>query len=73
MPEIKTVPSRAGRKTGRRHPLASVALIAIGLLFTGGAYAMFSTSTARAETDLSSQQTIDEGKKLFGRWRGRVA
>ena len=64
MPEI-TVTSRAGRKTGRRHPLASVALIAIGLLFTGGAYAMFSTSTARAETDLSSQQTIDEGKKLF--------
>ncbi|MEO6199743.1 MAG: cytochrome c [Cryobacterium sp.] len=45
--------------------MASVALIAIGLLFTGGAYAMFSTSTARAETDLSSQQTIDEGKKLF--------
>ncbi|TFD79647.1 c-type cytochrome [Cryobacterium sp. Sr8] len=65
MPETKTSKPRTGRKAGRRHPLASVALIAIGLMFTGGAYAMFSTSTARAESDLSSQQTIDEGEKLF--------
>jgi len=65
MPETKTSKSRPNRKSGRRHPMASVALIAIGLLFTGGAYAAFSTSTARAESDLSSQQTIDEGKKLF--------
>lgn len=65
MPETKTSKPRPSRKTGRRHPMASVALIAIGLLFTGGAYAMFSTSTARAESDLSSQQTIDEGEKLF--------
>ncbi|MEB0305408.1 cytochrome c [Cryobacterium sp. 10I1] len=53
------------RKSGRRSPLASVALIAIGLLFTGGAYAVFSTSTASAQTDASSQQTIGEGQKLF--------
>lgn len=65
MPENHTPKTRRSRKTGRRHPLASVALIAIGLLFTGGAYAAFSTGTANAETDLSSQQTIDEGKKLF--------
>ena len=65
MPETKTSKPRTSRKAGRRHPLASVALIAIGLMFTGGAYAMFSTSTARAESDLSSQQTIDEGEKLF--------
>ncbi len=65
MPTYRTPTARAGHKAGRRHPLASVALIAIGLLFTGGAYAAFSTSTARAQTDMSSQQTIDEGKKLF--------
>jgi ubiquinol-cytochrome c reductase cytochrome c subunit len=65
MPENRTPTPRTNRKAGRRHPLASVALIAIGLLFTGGAYAAFSTGTARAETDMASQQTIDEGKKLF--------
>ncbi|RNE62331.1 cytochrome bc1 complex diheme cytochrome c subunit [Cryobacterium tepidiphilum] len=70
MPENRTptppkARSRKPRKTGRRHPLASVALIAIGLLFTGGAYAAFSTSTASAATDATSQQTIDEGRKLF--------
>lgn len=65
MPTYKTPQARAGRKAGRRHPLASIALVAVGLLFTGGAYAAFSTSTASAQADLSSQQTIDEGKKLF--------
>jgi len=62
-----STPRRRGTspKTGRRHPLASVALIAIGLLFTGAAYAALSTSTASATTDASSQQTIDEGEKLF--------
>lgn len=57
---------RANTKTGRRHPLANVALIAIGLLFTGGAYVAFNgPGAATADTDLSSQQTIDEGSKLF--------
>jgi ubiquinol-cytochrome c reductase cytochrome c subunit len=65
MPENRTSQARALRKSGRRHPLASVALIAVGLLFTGGAYAAFSTSTASAQTDITSQQTIDEGQKLF--------
>lgn len=65
MPENKTPKIPAGRKAGRRSPIASVALIAIGLLFTGGAYAAFSTSTARAESTATSQQTIGEGKKLF--------
>ena len=65
MPENRTPTAARGRKAGRRHPLASIALIAIGLLFTGGAYAAFSTSTASAETDMASQQTIEEGKKLF--------
>ncbi|GAA1953143.1 c-type cytochrome [Agromyces allii] len=58
--------NRQKRRTGRRHPLATVALLAIGLIFTGGAYAALSAgTTAQAETDLTSQQTIDEGKKLF--------
>ena len=64
----KNSPSRSSRprRTGRRHPFAAVALIAIGLLFTGGAYTLFSSATtASAETDIASQQTIESGKKLF--------
>ncbi|AWB89138.1 cytochrome bc1 complex diheme cytochrome c subunit [Salinibacterium hongtaonis] len=58
-----------GRRTqvGRRHPLASVALILAGLVATGGAYALF-TSTATAETASSEvvhQQLVDEGEALF--------
>ena len=53
------------RKSGRRHPLATVALVAVGLLVTGAAYAGFSQTSATAEIDLNSQSTIDEGQKLF--------
>jgi ubiquinol-cytochrome c reductase cytochrome c subunit len=52
------------RKVGRRHPLATVALITIGLLSTGGAYAL-ATTTATAETSASQDQLVDEGSKLF--------
>jgi ubiquinol-cytochrome c reductase cytochrome c subunit len=53
-----------GRR-GRRHPLATIALITIGLVSTGGAYALFS-STASAETSsVHTQSSVDEGKKLF--------
>ena len=57
------------RKTGRRHPLATVALLAIGLGLTGGAYAAFTTTTASAETTpaVASQATVDEGQKLAQR------
>ncbi len=67
MPEIRKNPmTRTKRRTGRRHPLATVALLALGLVFTGGAYAALSTGTvAQAEVDPNSQQTIEEGKKLF--------
>jgi ubiquinol-cytochrome c reductase cytochrome c subunit len=65
MRESRTPTSPARRKAGRRHPLASVALIAAGLLFTGGAYAAISTTSASAETDLTSAETISEGQKLF--------
>ncbi|UOQ60987.1 cytochrome c [Leucobacter rhizosphaerae] len=54
------------RKSGRRHPLATVALVAIGLLVTGAAYAGFSQTSATAEIDLESPATIKEGEKLFG-------
>lgn len=61
-----TTPSRSLRtKAGRRHPLAAVALIAIGLMMTGGAYAAINAGTATADTDLNSQVNVDEGSKLF--------
>lgn len=55
-------------KRGRRHPLANVAFIAIGLLFSGGAYAAFSSATASADESTkapSSQEQLDNGEKLF--------
>ncbi|WP_346035812.1 cytochrome bc1 complex diheme cytochrome c subunit [Brevibacterium picturae] len=48
----------------RRHPMALVVLLLVGLLLTGGAYALFTqTSSAKAETASSSD--IEEGQKLF--------
>lgn len=56
---------RRGRKPNRRHPLATVALIMIGLVATGGAYTLFS-STASAQTETAtSQSMVKEGQKLF--------
>jgi ubiquinol-cytochrome c reductase cytochrome c subunit len=56
--------ARKPRKTGRRSPLASIALILIGLVATGGAYALFST-TASATTTTADQQLLTQGSKLF--------
>lgn len=53
------------RRRGRRGPVASAALILIGLLATGGAYAAFNTASASAEVDLTSPAVIEEGQKLF--------
>ncbi|RGE18053.1 cytochrome c [Leucobacter sp. wl10] len=53
------------RKSGRRHPLATAALVAIGLLVTGAAYTGFSQTSATAEIDLKSSSTIEAGQKLF--------
>lgn len=55
--------SSAARRAGRRHPLATIALIAVGLLSTGGAYALFTTS-ATAETSAATGQ-VEDGSKLF--------
>jgi ubiquinol-cytochrome c reductase cytochrome c subunit len=59
----------SGAKKGRRSPLATVSLIVVGLLTTGGAYALFSSS-ATADTQTStvaanSQSDVNEGQKLF--------
>lgn len=57
--------SRTAR-IGRRSPLATVALITIGLLSTGGAYALFTSSSATADTTSASHsQMLTEGSKLF--------
>ena len=52
------------RRTGRRSPLASVALLLIGLLATGGAYALV-TSSATASTTSTIAAQADDGEKLF--------
>ncbi|WP_066518951.1 cytochrome bc1 complex diheme cytochrome c subunit [Curtobacterium ammoniigenes] len=62
--------SSTGTKKGRRSPLATATLILVGLLTTGGAYALF-TSSATADTAqssavaLHSQSQVNEGQKLF--------
>ncbi|NEM90035.1 c-type cytochrome [Galbitalea soli] len=52
------------QRPARRSKLASIALITIGLLATGGAYALFTTS-ATADTTAGSEQLISQGSKLF--------
>lgn len=60
----------SSRHSGRRHPLATVSLVAIGLLVTGAAYTGFSQTSATAEVDwaqFSQDETnIKAGEKLFG-------
>ncbi len=56
--------NRSKRPAGRRHPLATVALLVVGLVATGGAYTLFTTS-ATAETSAAAEATIDDGGKLF--------
>jgi ubiquinol-cytochrome c reductase cytochrome c subunit len=58
--------TRPRLRRGRRSPLATIALVAVGLSITGGAYAgLTATSTASAAVDLNSPQEIASGKKLF--------
>ncbi|WP_267423192.1 MULTISPECIES: cytochrome bc1 complex diheme cytochrome c subunit [unclassified Curtobacterium] len=61
--------SSKSKKKGRRSPVATVSLIVVGLMTTGGAYALFS-STASADDNVStvaasSQSQVNEGQKLF--------
>ena len=47
----------------RRSPFAGLAVLLIGLLMTGGAYALL--SPASAETSRADQSTVDQGRALF--------
>lgn len=63
---INRVTKSAGKtRRGRRHPLALIALIAIGLGSTGGAYALFTSSASAQTPSIHTQASADEGKKLF--------
>lgn len=54
------------RRSGRRSPLTSAALLLIGLLATGGAYAAFTaTSSADAASQAQVEQVQEEGNRLF--------
>jgi ubiquinol-cytochrome c reductase cytochrome c subunit len=50
----------------RRHPLAAIALLLMGLLITGGLYAVATTvNEAKASTTTFSANDAEEGGKLF--------
>lgn len=50
----------------RRHPLAAIALLLMGLLVTGGLYAVATTmNQAKASTTNFTEQDTEEGGKLF--------
>ncbi|MDJ0313445.1 cytochrome c [Arthrobacter sp. H35-D1] len=50
----------------RRHPLAALALLVLGLMLTGGLYAVVTTvNEAKADTTTFTAQQVDEGEKLF--------
>ncbi|MDQ0028268.1 cytochrome bc1 complex diheme cytochrome c subunit [Arthrobacter bambusae] len=50
----------------RRHPLAAIALLLLGLLVTGGLYAVATTvNQAKADTTTFSANDTQEGAKLF--------
>jgi ubiquinol-cytochrome c reductase cytochrome c subunit len=50
----------------RRHPLAAIALLLMGLLITGGLYAVATTvNEAKASTTTFSTSDAEEGGKLF--------
>ncbi|AJT41039.1 c-type cytochrome [Psychromicrobium lacuslunae] len=50
----------------RRHPLAVLALLLMGLLLTGGLYTLAtSVNQAKAETTTYSAEDVEQGEKLF--------
>ncbi len=51
---------------GRRHPLAGISLLVLGLFVTGGAYAATTAGIASAQTSPVPQATlVEDGEKLF--------
>ena len=62
--------AKKSRNRARRNPLVTAALLGIGLLLSGGAYAAVDTMTASAaeetvNVDMTSTETIDKGEALF--------
>lgn len=54
------------KKAGRRHPLASLGLLVIGLVAAGGiATAVGQVASADASTQASTQLSVDDGAQLF--------
>ncbi|QNO38690.1 c-type cytochrome [Protaetiibacter sp. SSC-01] len=61
-----TAHNSRSRRAGRRSPLASGALLLIGLLATGGAYTAFTAgSSAGAASETQVTKLTEEGEKLF--------
>jgi ubiquinol-cytochrome c reductase cytochrome c subunit len=56
---------QSARRRGRRSPLATVALIALGLVFTGTGYTLFTASSSGDGAAAASQASVEDGKKLF--------
>ncbi|WP_460467859.1 cytochrome bc1 complex diheme cytochrome c subunit [Calidifontibacter terrae] len=49
----------------RRHPAALVVVLLLGLIMTGGLYAIFAPKSADAASSTTSASTISQGKQLF--------
>ncbi|TXK17665.1 c-type cytochrome [Homoserinibacter sp. GY 40078] len=63
---MSTSSASASRRTGRRSPLASAALLLIGLLATGGVYAAVTSATsADAASETQVAKLTADGEKLF--------
>lgn len=59
--------SRSRPRFGRRHPLAGVSLLVLGLFVTGGAYAATTAGIASAQdaAPVSMESLVEDGEKLF--------
>ncbi|MDQ3106116.1 MAG: cytochrome c [Actinomycetota bacterium] len=51
--------------THRRHPLAGVLVLLIGLLLVGGVYAAFAPRSAQAESLADDEALVEAGRELF--------
>ena len=52
------------QRTGRRHPVAAAVLLLVGLVVSGGSYALVS-GAATASSDVPTAQQIETGESLF--------
>jgi ubiquinol-cytochrome c reductase cytochrome c subunit len=62
---MSTTRRRPFRRRGRRSPLATIALIALGLVFTGSGYALFTAASSGDSATAVSQASVERGQKLF--------